>query len=152
VNIEVVASDPQPAFVEWLLRSLPDWFGIESAIVDYIDAARRLPTLIARLPGGPPTGVLLYERHFPESVEVHLIAVDPACHRRGVGRALVSRLESLLRDDGAGVMSVKTLGPSHPDEGYRKTRSFYVGCGFVPVEEMVGLWPGNPCLLMVKPL
>lgn len=24
--------------------------------------------------------------------------------------------------------------------------------GFQPVEELLDLWPGNPCLLMVKPL
>jgi hypothetical protein len=50
-------------------------------------------------------------------------------------------------------MSVKTLGPSHPDGGYANTRRFYRACGFLPVEELHGLWgEGNPCLVMVKPL
>ena len=50
-------------------------------------------------------------------------------------------------------MSVKTLGPSHPDAGYRDTRRFYRACGFLAVEELHELWDeDNPCLLMVKPL
>lgn len=50
------------------------------------------------------------------------------------------------------LLSVKTLGPSHPDAGYALTRLFYDAAGFRPVEELLDLWPGNPCLLMVKPL
>ena len=47
---------------------------------------------------------------------------------------------------------VKTLGPSDHDEGYERTRRFYGACGFVPLEEIHGLWEHNPCLLMVKRL
>ena len=45
---------------------------------------------------------------------------------------------------------MKTLGPSYPDAGYAKTRSFYLARGFVPLEEIHGLWEQNPCLLLVK--
>ena len=54
--------------------------------------------------------------------------------------------------DGVRLLQVKTLGPSDPDEGYRRTRRFYQAVGFEPLEELVGLWPGNPCLIMVKVL
>ena len=50
------------------------------------------------------------------------------------------------------LLSVKTLGPSRPDAGYAGTRRFYGALGFQPVEELLDLWPGNPCLIMVKPL
>jgi len=47
---------------------------------------------------------------------------------------------------------VKTLGPSHPDAGYARTRHFYEKCGFLPLEE-TDLWgDDNPCLFMVMPL
>jgi GNAT superfamily N-acetyltransferase len=101
---------------------------------------------------GSPVGVLLYEWHFPSSAEIHLMAVDPARHRRGAGRALVDAVESIVRADGASLLEVKTLGPSHPDRGYAGTRAFYAACGFLPVEELLDLWPGNPCLIMIKPL
>jgi GNAT superfamily N-acetyltransferase len=90
--------------------------------------------------------------HFPTSAEVHLIAVDPAWHRRGDGRALLRHAETALRADGVRILSVKTLGPSHPDPGYAATRAFYAAAGFLPLEEFHDLWPGNPCLLLAKPL
>ena len=31
-----------------ILRSLPDWFGIESAIVGYVEQVSALPTFVAR--------------------------------------------------------------------------------------------------------
>src|SRR5260370_41658399 len=80
------------------------------------------------------------------------MAVDRPAHRRGIGRALVEALERDLRSDGVRVLQVKTLGPSEPDAGYRRTRQFYESMGFEPLEEIVGLWPGNPCLIMVKTL
>lgn len=47
--------------------------------------------------------------------------------------------------------SVKTLGKSHPDENYKKTREFYSAVGFYPLEESTEIWgKENPCLLMIK--
>jgi GNAT superfamily N-acetyltransferase len=93
---------------------------------------------------------LLLDRHFPTTAEVHLIAVARDRHRSGVGHLLLARVEEQLRAEGAQLLSVKTLGPSDPDEGYRRTRMFYEASGFLPIEEFADLWPGNPCLLMVK--
>ena len=147
-----LSAGPRPDVVDRLLRALPDWFGIESSIVEYVDAARRLPTILAHGEEGEAVGVLLYEKHFPETVEVHLMAVDPAWHRRGIGAALVAETERLVRVDGARLLTVKTLGPSRPSKEYDGTRRFYAATGFLPVEEFLDLWPANPCLLMAKQL
>ncbi len=171
----VTSGEPDPATVERLLRKLPAWFGIESSVLEYIESARRLPAYLAwprgpasagrpphpaagrppDLAGRPPglaAGVLLAVRHFPRSAEIYLLAVDPAVHRQGAGRALVTALESDLSADGVEFLQVKTLGPSHPDPGYARTRQFYASVGFQPLEEITGLWPGNPCLIMIKVL
>lgn len=140
-----------PAAVERLLRGLPEWFGIESSIAEYVEAAGRLPGLLA-YDGDEVVGALLLQRHFPTAAEIHLMAVDRGRHRRGVGRALVAAAEAAMAADGVTLMSVKTLGPSHPDPGYALTRRFYAAVGYQPVEELLDLWPGNPCLMMVKPL
>ena len=153
----VTHGQQDPATVERLLRLLPGWFGIEPAVAGYIEAARRLPTYLAR-PGDhagqdePPAGVLLAERHFARSAEIHLMAVDPARHRQGAGRALVAALEADLAADGVRFLQVKTLGPTHPDEGYGRTRRFYASVGFEPLEEITGLWAEDPCLIMIKTL
>ena len=77
----------------------------------------------------------------------------PAQNRRaGIGRALLRAAEADLSSEGARFLQVKTLGPARPHEGYQKTRSFYLSQGFTPLEEIQGLWPENPCLILVKAL
>lgn len=158
----VTSGERDPAAVERLLRLLPHWFGIEASNAAYVRDAHRLPAYLAwpasaerqeRERAGSPVGVLLAKRHFREAAEIHLLAVDPGLHRRGAGRALVGALESDLGADGVALLQVKTLGPSRDDAGYARTRQFYLGMGFVPLEELHGLWgPANPCLIMVKAL
>ncbi|MEV0237750.1 GNAT family N-acetyltransferase [Nonomuraea sp. NPDC050786] len=132
-----------------LLDRLPAWFGIPEANAEYVKSATRLPGLVART-GPEPIGVLLYRRHFLEAAEIHLMAVAPSWHRRGVGRALVDALVSDVTADGCQALQVKTLGATHPNPGYAKTRAFYRSVGFLPLEETDELWPGNPCLIMVR--
>lgn len=135
---------------------LPEWFGIESSITEYVEAARHLPTYLAWPSNHPvarqPAGALLAARHFPCSAEIHLMAVDPAMHRCGAGRALIAALEIDLSAAGVQFLQVKTLGPSRQDAGYDQTRQFYASVGFQPLEEILDLWPENPCLIMIKAL
>jgi GNAT superfamily N-acetyltransferase len=151
----VSTGEQAPRFVDALLRSLPEWFGIESSIVDYVESAGHLPTYLA-FPAGKardqPIGALLAARHFPGAAEIYLMAVDRSVHRSGVGRALVQALERDLIADGVSLLQVKTLGPSHPDPGYARTRRFYEAMGFTPLEETHDLWPDNLCLIMIKVL
>ncbi|WP_431911863.1 GNAT family N-acetyltransferase [Nonomuraea jabiensis] len=132
-----------------LLEELSSWFGIPEANADYVESATRLPGLLAHA-GAEAIGVLLYRRHFAEAAEIHLMAVSPGWHRRGVGRALVDAVTSDVQADGCRLLQVKTLGAKHPDPGYARTRAFYRAVGFLPLEETDDLWPGNPCLIMVK--
>jgi GNAT superfamily N-acetyltransferase len=153
MTLQITASDPRPEIVERLLLGLPEWFGIPESVEEYVADARRLPTLLATEGDGEPVGILVHRRHFPESAEIHVMAVTRGRHRQGVGSALVDALVAQATAEGARLISVKTLGPSHPDEGYAGTRRFYRACGFLPVEELHGVWDeANPCLLMIRPL
>jgi GNAT superfamily N-acetyltransferase len=137
--------------VELILRALPEWFGIESAIRDYVADARSRSVLGAFV-DGLAIGVLVVHQSTRVSTELHLLAVDPRFHGQGAGSALLSVAEDRLRESGARLLHVKTLGPSHPSEHYARTRGFYERRGFIPMEERNDIWPGNPCLLMVKVL
>jgi GNAT superfamily N-acetyltransferase len=146
---------PEPgdsATCERLLRGLPDWFGIESSLMQYAREVADLPAFTA-IAGRDAIGLLSLRQHFPETAEVHLIAVARPWHSRGVGRSLLLAAEAWLRARGTRLLQVKTLGPSRQCAQYARTRSFYQAAGFLPVEEFPTLWsPANPCLLLVKPL
>ena len=119
---------------------------------DYVATAETTPTIVARV-DGDDVGLLTWLVHSPYAAEVHLMAVRPEHHRRGIGRALLTHVEELLLVSGIEYLQVKTLSASHPDEGYALTRAFYLGTGFRPLEEHPTLWgPENPALQLVKRL
>ncbi|SEE31797.1 GNAT family N-acetyltransferase [Ruania alba] len=165
-----------------ILESLPDWFGDLEAVDSYVaDASSTQFThLVARSTNaratasrtradnhgsdpdpdpdpdpdatGRTVGIAQIERHFPESAELHLIAVAPQARGEGVGRALVESACADLVADGCSMLTVHTVGPTFEHEPYAQTRAFYRRLGFVPLEEHTNLdWPG-PTVIMVRPL
>jgi GNAT superfamily N-acetyltransferase len=135
-----------------ILRALPDWFGLEEAILDYERQIEKLPTFLAR-DGGQVVGFVTVKQHFPHSAELLVMGVLSELHGRGIGRQLVRRAEEYLHSLGVEYFQVKTLGPSHPDKGYADTRAFYEAIGFRPLEELTQIWDeANPCLILVKRL
>ena len=147
--------DGDDAICERVLRALPEWFGIESALVQYVADASAHATWIATgtAKEGPlDVGFITVRRHFPQSAEINCLAVRPEFHRTGVGRALTTVVEDRLARSGVSFLQVKTLGPTRIDEHYARTRRFYEAMGFLPLEEFAELWPGNPALQLVKRL
>jgi len=137
---------------EPILRALPEWFGIEEAIVHYVNEIDVLPTWTASHEG-TVIGFLSLKRHNPHAAEMYVLGVHPEFHRQGIGRSLVDRAQAWLREKGVEYLQVKTLGPSHQDRGYAGTRAFYEAVGFRPLEEFSQVWDeGNPCLVLVKKL
>jgi ribosomal protein S18 acetylase RimI-like enzyme len=137
-----------------ILRSVPEWFGIESSTLQYIEETASLPTWIAFDESNPSAalGFLTLKTHSPHAAEIHCIAVHKSHHGRGVGTALLHHVESHLRSQGVKFLQVKTLGPSKPNAEYARTTHFYESRGFARLEELTGLWPGLPTLILVKSL
>jgi ribosomal protein S18 acetylase RimI-like enzyme len=136
---------------EEILRSLPDWFGIEEAIVQYRQDIASMDSYVAEV-DGHIAGFLTLKHHNPHTSEIQVMAVRMEAHGRGIGRALVAHAERILRARATEFLQVKTLGPSRPNEHYERTRKFYLALGFRPVEEN-NLWgEANPCLIMIKHL
>lgn len=99
--------------VRRILEALPEWFGIPEAIDGYAaDAADDSYGRLMALDDGAPVGVVPTRRHFPESAEIHLMAVHPDVRGTGIGRRLVEWVVDDLSADGCTLLSVHTVGPS----------------------------------------
>ncbi len=137
---------------ECILRSLPEWFGIEKAIIDYIEGVKD-KLFLAVYVKSIPVGFISMKEHNEYTSEIYLLGIAKELHGRGIGKRLFGVVERRMREQNKKFISVKTLGGSHPDENYKRTRKFYRAVGFYPLEELTTLWDEkNPCLIMVKPL
>jgi GNAT superfamily N-acetyltransferase len=137
---------------EAVMRALPEWFGLEEPLLEYVEAARTLPTLIAS-EAERDVGFLTLEQHTAVSAEILAMGVLPDGHRHGVGRELLETAAAEVVGKEARLLQVKTVGPSHPDVYYVRTRSFDEAHGVIGLEETTAFWgEANPCLVMVKVL
>lgn len=135
---------------EAILRSVPQWFGIEQALVHYVDDTAVLPTFAIQA-GGLLQAFLTLREHFPKAWEVHCMAVRAEARRKGHGKALMQHAENWLVARGVEVLQVKTVAQKNVPSPYDETRPFYLAMGFSPLEVFPGLWaPQNPCLQLIK--
>lgn len=144
-------TQPEAPRCETILRSLPEWFGIEDAIASYRRDLEAMETWVAEA-AGEVVGFITLREHNPHSSEIQVMAVARSHQGAGVGRSLVSHAERILEGRMTEYLQVKTLGLSCPNAEYERTRGFYGALGFRPLEEN-HLWGDrNPCLILVKHL
>ena len=151
--IDIAAYEPAfaPACAA-VLASVPEWFGRQAANAQYLADLAVLPSWVARSDGVAVGAITLTEPQ-PQSFEVHFLVVARAWHRRGIGGALLRVVEDAACARGGRWLHVKTLGPSHPDPFYARTRAFYARNGFAPLFESTALWDvRTPALIIVKAL
>ena len=139
----------EPA-AERILRCLPQWFGVEESLQDYVRDTSLYPTFVAAK-NDTVNAFITVKQHFPASAEIHCIAVEASLRGRRLGKALVHCAREWAAGQGVLFLLVKTLAQSHPSPEYAQTRAFYVDMGFVPLEILPELWsPHNPCLQMIQ--
>ncbi len=147
---EVADRGEKRAITDHVLRSLPDWFGIEDAIVEYVQKSQDL-TFWAAYADTRPVGFLSLLRHNGYTAEIYCMGILKEFHHRGLGTRLVQACEEHCHDNGLEFLTVKTLDESRPDDSYAKTRQFYMALGFRPLEVFPTLWgEDNPCLFLAK--
>jgi ribosomal protein S18 acetylase RimI-like enzyme len=93
---------------ERILRSFPDWFGIEASLVEYARDTERFPTFAART-NQEIVAFLTVREHFAASWEVHCVAVHAQSRHRGIGQALHRHVEGWLSQRGVRLLQVKTV-------------------------------------------
>ena len=151
VSIEPLSPE-RIADCERILRALPLWFGIPDALDRYVASLSTL-TAFAAAVDDRVVGFVALSCALPESVGIHVMAVDPLHHRQGVGRLLIDGAQAWALSQGARLLYVMTLAARADYAPYESTRAFYRSVGFVPLLETTSLWgEENPTLIMVKVL
>src|SRR6056297_3145330 len=77
-------------FCEKILRSLPQWFGIESAIMDYSQGVKGRFFLTAKVKEDV-VGFISIKENTSYADEIYVTGIKIDFHRMGIGRELVER-------------------------------------------------------------
>ena len=131
-----------------ILRSLPQWFGIEASIVKYGETLKALNGYVA-LNADEVAGFVGLKYFGHQSIEVDVIGVKPGLRGEGIGTRLLEAVESNATPATL-FLHTKTLAASHPNPDYAETRAFWLARGFLPMDAHMLWGPDNPCLVLVK--
>ena len=135
---------------ETVLRSVPEWFGIEDSLLKYAKEIDNLDTYTAWF-NNELIGFISVKHHNKYSAELYVLGIKLNFHRNGIGTKLYSMIEQALKEKNVKYVQVKTLSSKANDVNYEKTRLFYLSLGFVPLEEFSEFWTkDSPCLQMIK--
>lgn len=153
VEIKLIDSGERKSMItDRILRQLPNWFGIEKAIQEYVENVKNMP-FFAVYDNEKEIGFICLKHNNQYTAEIYVMGILEQYHRRGIGKRLLDKAEEYLRENKYKHFMVKTLGESRECEYYRRTREFYRSAGFYPLEEIKEVWgEENPCLIMVKSL
>ena len=134
-----------------ILEALPEWFEVEESREQYIaDSAGRI--FLAAREGGAYAGFLCLKQTGKATMELAVMGVLKAYHRRGLGRALVEEAKRTAREEGCSFLQVKTVQMGKYED-YDRTNRFYLSVGFQEFEVFPTLWDeSNPCQVYVMAL
>ena len=134
-----------------ILEALPEWFGIPSATEAYIRGSAG-QSFFCACRQEEPVGFLYLRPTGEDTVELAVMGVLPAYHRKGIGRALVEQAKRAARRQGYSFMQVKTVQMGNYAV-YDQTNRFYLALGFKEFEVFPTLWDEwNPCQIYVTAL
>lgn len=152
MHITRITDDQQKqAVARRILEALPEWFGIPESREEYIaDSTGRI--FFCAMEDEAPIGFLYLKETGAATVELAVMGVLKAHHRRGVGRALFHHARAAAREAGYAFLQVKTVQMGrYPD--YDATNRFYLALGFREFEVFPTLWDEhNPCQVYVMAL
>ena len=89
---EILDIDEKSNICNDILRALPDWFGVETSIIDYTNQVRQMP-FYAAFDDGRAIGFAVLKIHNAFTHEICVMGILSEYHRRGIGKMLVECCE-----------------------------------------------------------
>jgi ribosomal protein S18 acetylase RimI-like enzyme len=85
---EVDNYDEKSSICNDILRTLPEWFANEDAIVEYAIKVRTMP-FYAAFCCGKVVGFIAIKTHNKHTAEICVMGILPEYHRKGIGKRLI---------------------------------------------------------------
>jgi ribosomal protein S18 acetylase RimI-like enzyme len=150
--IEIHDEEKKSIYTNEILRTLPDWFGIEESLCDYVESVAKLSFWCA-MDNGKAVGFVAVKIHYGHTGDIYVCGILPEYHRKGIGKLLYAAVEAYFKQNGCRYVIVKTLSDTVRYEPYECTRRFYRSVGFEELITLTEMWSEeNPCLIMIKKL
>ena len=148
--IEIHDNNKKMEYTNKILRKLPEWFGIEKSLLEYVNTVSKYP-FWAAFKNENCIGFISGKIHYYRTGDIYVCGIDPKYHRKGIGTLLYKEAEEYFIKNNCKYVIVKTLSEIDSDENYEKTRKFYKKVGFEELITLTEMWDkNNPCLIMIK--
>ena len=148
--VEIKDNDKKAEFTNSILRMLPEWFGNEKSLQDYVDSVHEFP-FWAIFDKDKCIGFISIKIHYNRTGDIYVCGVDPNYHGKGAGTLLYKESENYCIKNKCKYIIVKTLSEIAQYEPYLKTKEFYKKMGFSELLTLTEMWDSeNPCLIMIK--
>jgi ribosomal protein S18 acetylase RimI-like enzyme len=149
--MEINDKNEKAEYTNNILRKLPEWFGNEKSLEEYINTVNKYPYWAAFDKENKCVGFFCGKIHYNRTGDIYVCGIDPKHHRKGIGGLLYKGMEKYFIRNNCKYVIVKTLSEKDPDENYGKTRNFYKRMGFEELITLTEMWDeNNPCLIMIK--
>jgi len=149
---EIKGAKEKQIIAKDVLRDLPEWFGIEESTKEYIQGVKD-KVFFAAYDNEEHVGFFCLRKENDDVLDLYVLGIKKKYHRKGIGKALQMRVEEYAKDKDYQYLMVLTLAEKARDDGYLRTRQFYLDMGFIDFYQKDDLFDkDNPCQIMMKKL
>ncbi len=133
-----------------ILKSLPEWFGLEESNAQYVKDVLGMPFIKIEL-DNQVIGFCALKVENKHHLNMHVLGIKKEYHRMGIGKKLLEFIDRYVKENHYRYLSVLTLSSKNPNKEYQQTREFYLANGFIELMELPTLWDEfNPAVLLIK--
>ena len=137
---EITDNNKKEEYTNTILRKLPEWFGIEESLVNYVNTVKEYSYWAVFNNENNCIGFFSGKMHYNKTGDIYVCGIDPKYHGKGIGTLLYNELEKYFINNNCKYVIVKTLSEIHPDIFYAKTRKFYEKMGFEELFTDIEMW------------
>ena len=149
---EIFDNNQKSEFTNKILRKLPEWFGNEKGLLNYVNTVHDFP-FWAAFDGENCIGFFSGKIHYNRTGDIYVCGIDPNYHGKGIGTLLYNKLEEYCIKNNCDYIIVQTLSEVAEYQPYLKTKKFYKKMGFKELISFLEIWDKeNPLLIMIKNL